>query len=162
LEGVLALAAGDDPSARLDLPVGAVYRAYDRLVLTKETVETPAPMAVTEGTACWGRWTVRCERSVCPGKAYLSRREFHLLPGGYVIRARQTGDKLKLGSRPVKTVKKLLIDEKVPALSRGFVPVLADSQGGVAALGGFGPDWAHLAQPGQPSLHIILTEEKPS
>jgi tRNA(Ile)-lysidine synthase len=162
LEGVLALAAGDDPSARLDLPVGMAYRAYERLVLSKAAMEPPAPMAVAEGKACWGRWTVSCERSVCPVKAYLSRREFHLRPADYTIRARQTGDEIKLGRRPAKTVKKLFIDEKVPAMSRAFVPVLADGEGAVAALGGFGPDAAHLAQPGQSSLHIILTEEKPS
>jgi tRNA(Ile)-lysidine synthase len=116
-------------------------------------------MALTEGQSRWGSWTIHCIPAVCPPKAYLSRTEFYLRPAHYTIRSRQTGDQIKLGRRPAKTVKKLLIDEKTPAMLRERIPVVASGDGRVAALGGFGPDAAHLAQPGQPALHIILTEE---
>jgi tRNA(Ile)-lysidine synthase len=158
LEGILALAAGDDPSARMDVPGGAVCRAYDRLVFAQAMPEAPGPMALTAGQSRWGSWTIICTPAVCPSKAYVSRMEFYLRPDDYTIRSRQTGDQIKLGCRPVKTVKKLLIDEKTPAMLRERIPVVAGG-GRVAALGGFGPDGAHLAQPGQPALHIILTEE---
>jgi tRNA(Ile)-lysidine synthase len=159
LEGVLALAAGDDPSARMDVPGGMVCRAYDRLVFAQTTPEAPGPVAVTAGQSRWGSWTIDCTPAVCPPKAYVSRTEFYLRPDDYIVRSRQTGDQIKLGRRPVKTVKKLLIDEKTPAMLRECIPVVASGDGRVAALGGFGPDAAHLAQPGQPALHIILTEE---
>jgi tRNA(Ile)-lysidine synthetase-like protein len=162
LEGVLALASGDDPSARLDLPGGTARREYDRLVFGPALPEPPESMPVKAGAFRWGRWSLTCAPAVCPPKAYVSRTEFYLRPAEYTIRSRQTGDQLKLGRRPVKTVKKLLMDEKVPAMTRCFVPVLADGEGAVAALGGFGPDAAHLAQPNEPGLHIILKEEKTS
>jgi tRNA(Ile)-lysidine synthase len=162
LEGVLELASKAAPSAWLNLPGGVVRREYDQLVFGAASVEPPEPEAVSEGQSRWGRWTIFCAGAVCPAKAYISRTEFFLRPADYTVRSRQTGDKITRGRRPAKTVKKLFIDEKVPATLRGCVPVVADCEERVAALGGFGPDAAHLAQPGQPALHMILKEEKPS
>ena len=72
---------------------------------------------------------------------------------------KRQGDRITLGERPAKTVKKLLIDEKIPACRREFIPVI-DGGGGAAALGGFGPDRHRLARPGEPALHIILKMEE--
>lgn len=47
------------------------------------------------------------------------------------------GDTLRLGRRPKKTVKKLMIEEKVPALRRELFPLL-EGEGRAAALAGFG------------------------
>ena len=72
-------------------------------------------------------------------------------------RARREGDTLRLGRRPKKTVKKLMIEEKVPALRRELFPLL-EGEGRAAALAGFGPDWDFLARPGQEALHFIFEE----
>ena len=160
LEAAAALCRGTVPSARVDLPGGiAVRRQYDLLVLTAQAEqEPPPPVPLALGENCWGDWTVLCEKAVCPGKAYVSPSEFYLMPGEYLIRSRQAGDRVKLGPRPERTLKRLMIDGKIPAVRRGHIPVLALG-GRVAAAGGFGPDRECLAAPEEPALHIILREE---
>ena len=160
LEHILALCQGDDPSAALDVPGGNVRRQYDLLVLSARPAPAPpAPVELAEGMQVWNGWGVACAPAVCPQKAYVSLVEFYLKPGQYLIRPRQEGDRITLGKRPQKTVKKLMIEGKVPARRRDAVPVLA--QGGlVAAVGGFGPGKECLAEPGAPALHIILKAEE--
>ena len=156
LDQMLALAAGDDPSAGLDVPGGNVRRQYGLLVLTAQAEKEPLPpLPLAPGENRWGDWTVLCGEAVCPGKAYISPEEFYLRPGEYFIRARAEGDRIGLGKRPVKTVKKLMIDGKIPAVRRGRIPVLA-TESEVAAVGGFGPGRECLAEPEGPALHIIL------
>lgn len=162
LDAVLALCAGDDPSARLNVPGGSVRRQYDLLVFSAEPepgLKPPAPMELVEGKSRWGSWTVICIQETCPEKAYISPWEFYLRPDRYLIRPRREGDKLTLGKRPEKTVKKLLIEGRVPSGRRALVPVLVRGER-VAALGGFGPEKACLAAPGAPALHIILKAEE--
>ena len=160
LEAAAELCRGTDPSARVDLPGGiAVRRQYDLLVLTDQAEQEPPPsLPLALGENRWGDWSALCEEAVCPGKAYLSPTEFYLKPGEYLIRSRQEGDRVKLGPRPERTVKRLMIDGKIPAVRRGHIPVLALGER-VAAVGGFGPDKECLAEPGGPALHIILQRE---
>ena len=57
---------------------------------------------------------------------------------GLVIRPRRQGDELTRPGRKSRTVKKLMIDEKIPRRDRERVPVAADGDGviAVAGLGG--------------------------
>lgn len=158
-EAVLALCERGDPSARLDVPGGRVRREYDRLVFSREESAPEQECSLPrEGSVRWGGWTVSSRPEKAPAKAYLSPGSFYLKMGEYTLRSRREGDRLRLGSRPEKTVKKLMIDEKIPAGRRGCIPVL-DGGGEAAALGGFGPDSRFLAQAGEDSLHITMTEE---
>ena len=161
LEAAAELCRGTDPSARADLPGGiTVRRQYGLLVLTAEAEqEPPPPMPLALGETRWGDWTALCERAVCPGKAYVSPAEFYLKPGEYLIRSRQAGDRVKLGPRPERTVKRLMIDRKIPAVHRSHIPLLA-LEGRAVAVGGFGPDRECLAQPGEPALRIMLSEQQ--
>jgi tRNA(Ile)-lysidine synthetase-like protein len=155
LEQVLALCAGEDPSARLDLPGCTVRRVYDRLEILAEEGERSLPAAALSiGETRWGAWRIDCEETLCPARAYVSREEFYLRPGSYLVRSRREGDGLQLGKRPWKTVKKLMIDGKIPRHLRALVPVLAGEE--TAAVGGFGPHFGALALPGEESLHIIM------
>ncbi len=159
-EGMLALALGEDPSAALDVPGGRVQRRYGLLALSPLPQRSPPEeAALTEGVLRWGDWRITCAPALCPGKAYVSPGEFYLKPGAYTVRPRREGDVITLGKRPPKTVKKLMIEGRVPACRRGLVPVL-DASGRAAALGGFGPGREFLAQPGEPALHIILRAEE--
>ena len=159
LEGILALCRGDSPSGETNVPGGTVWREYEWLVLghrdSPPGEETPL---CADGITRWGRWTVECHPSEAPEKPYLHKNSFHLRPGEYTLRTRREGDKVKLGKRPEKTVKKLMIEERIPARRREHIPVIA-GDGTAAAVGGFGPDARFLAKKGQPSLHITLTEE---
>ncbi len=160
LERVLALALGDDPSAGADLPGGRAYRQYELLVLAPGAdPEPPAPAQLREGEQAWGEWRIWCTPAPCPAKAYISPWEFYLRPEAYVVRPRREGDRLTLGRRPEKTVKKLMIEGKVPARRRARVPVLALG-GRAAAVGGLGPEKDCLAAPGAPALHIIIKIEE--
>ena len=160
LDGMLALALGDDPSARMDIPGGSVRRQYDLLALSRGP-EPPLPgaMELGAGEQRWGSWRIICAPAQCPVKAYLNPGEFYLKPGAYSVRPRQEGDKITLGRRPEKAVKKLMIEGRVPAGRRDRVPVLALGEL-VAAVGGFGPGRECLAEPGRPALHIILKAEE--
>ena len=127
---ILALAASPDPSAGCSLP-GAMEarRVYDRLILVpadpgRETV--PETVLNVPGRTLVLDWAVDCRLQappVSPGKDVLILDPD--APGGpLTLRSRRTGDRLRLsgGSR---SVKKLLIDQKVPAARRDGVPVLA-------------------------------------
>lgn len=159
-EKILALADRGGPSAGLDVPGGRVRREYGLVVFAAKDGADPPPaeQPLGEEIVRWGGWTVRCTPGLCPAKAYVGPNEFYLRPGEYTLRARREGDALRLGRRPRKAVKKLMIDEKVPALRREQIPVV-DAEGQAAALAGFGPDRDFLAQPGQPALHLIFLEE---
>ena len=158
--GGLALALGENPSAGIDLPGGRAYRQYELLVFSPAgEPEPPAPEPLREGEGRWGNWRIRCMPATCPQKAYISPWEFYLRPGEYFIRSRREGDTLTLGKRPAKTVKKLMIEGKVPARRREHIPVLALGDR-VAAVGGLGPERDCLAEPGAPALHIMIKTEE--
>ncbi|MDE6281962.1 MAG: tRNA lysidine(34) synthetase TilS, partial [Oscillospiraceae bacterium] len=160
LDAILELAGGEDPSARLDVPGGSVRRQYDLLVFSAGPEPEPPPsVELAEGENRWGDWSIRCDPAVCPEKAYISPWEFYLKADPYLIRPRREGDRITLGKRPEKTVKRLMIESRIPAFRRGLVPVLAQGER-VAAVGGFGPEKVCLAAPGAPALHSILKGEE--
>ena len=160
LDGILELARGEDPSARLDVPGGSVRRQYEMVVFSAgPELEPPDPAELGDGENRWGDWIIQCAPAACPPKAYVSPWEFYLRLGDYLVRPRREGDRVTLGRRPEKTVKKLMIEGRVPAAKRGRVPVLALG-GRAAAVGGFGPDRDCLAEPGEPAVHIIMKESR--
>ncbi len=161
LEAVLALCRGTDPSARVDLPNGLeARREYELLVLSPRpaaplTGETPLAMP---GRTAVGGWRVTCQ-----GEIYLGQRqepyEFFLardkVRAGITLRARAVGDRLRLPGRREKSLKKWLIDEKIPLQRRDRLPILEVS-GQVAAAAALGPDAAFLPEQGQNAWHIII------
>ena len=73
-----------------------------------------------------------------------------------MVRPRLEGDRIKLVYRNgTKTLKKLLIDEKVPRHLRDLIPVLANDAS-VVAVCGFGPDVQFAASPGERALKIEI------
>lgn len=164
LHGVLAVARSADPSARISLPGGVtVRREYERLAFT-----TRAPRVLTgpialevPGVTRTGAYRLECREVEYRGEAQQPFC-FFLAKGGaenVYLRSRRTGDRLTRPGRPGKTVKKLLIDEKIPLQSREELPVL-EIQGQVAAVAGLGPDIAFAPQIGQQAWQIIITPEQ--
>ena len=107
-------------------------------------------------------WRIRCRPVRCPVEIERSPDIFYLarskLQGGLVVRSRETGDVITLPKRGSKSIKKLLIDEKVPRRERERIPILADG-GGVVAAAGFGPDRNRLAAPGEPAYAVIFRKD---
>ena len=130
-----ALVFSDNPSARAAFPGGVtISRSYDRLtVLTDRAVIYETHLACPGQTQI-GDYRVICEPAV---EIHNTQDTFTVRPSGtLVLRSRQAGDALRLpgGSR---SLKKLLIDRKIPASQRDAIPVLCDDIGllGVYSIG---------------------------
>ena len=140
-----SLVFSDNPSARGNFPGGkTIAREYDRLVLLEGSDELPE------------------RRLTCPGRTELPEAGlavvcipaenlengpsvFTVVPRGQmVIRSRRSGDVLRLsGGR--KLLKKRMIDQKIPASRRGYIPVLCDDAG-ILGVWGFGADLDRTAK----------------
>ncbi len=127
------LVFSQNPSARAAFPNGVVMaRNYDTL------------KAIAEESA------LTQQEITCPGEYYLPGVKLTCLPnestertvlsfaftpkGKMLVRARQSGDTIRLLGG-TKSLKKLFIDEKIPAAERDAIPVLADEAGVLAVIG---------------------------
>ena len=111
-----------NPSASGEFPGGVVIaRAYD--VLVKAEKQTPVGTYVLH----------------CPGVTEVPELGIRVtcgpgvgvpvsVKGSLVLRTRETGDTIRL-SCGSKTLKKLFIDKKIPAMRRDRIPVIADEDG---------------------------------
>lgn len=151
-EAVLALCRSGSPSGECPLPGKlTARRVYGRLVLSKgETAGSFAPVYLRPGEKVRiGDRELACERAVCPGGKFNQPDEFYLkAAGALLLRPRGTGDAITLPGRDRKTVKKLLIDSKIPRNRREMIAVF-EADGQLAGLDGFGADRAFLPEPGE-------------
>ena len=145
LEAVLALCRSENPSGEVHLPGGLrAVREYDLLKLLH-----PAPA---------GTWDVGISPCVYNGEPHsgtglwLSREKAPELS----VRTRQEGDTLKLPGRPTKSLKKWLIELKIPRRDRDSLPVLTVN-GSVAAAALVGPDVKFIPAPGEDAWHIVFS-----
>ena len=143
------------PSAFARFP-GNVVIARDYGILTvRSESETPEPVLLpVPGTVTWGGYTICVSED---GEGLPVRCD-----GPMTVRSRLSGDSIRL-SGGTKSLKKLFIDQKIPAAERHRIPVIADRRG-VLAVHGFGinPD---LADAKLPAVRIRIekitdTEEK--
>ena len=135
VEAVLRLCAGDCPSGGVDLPGGlTARRSYDTLTLgpALPAAERPAPAALVPGVPLrFGGWEVLLREAAAgePGLPAAALRP------PLTVRARAEGDRIALsgGSR---SLKKWMIDQKIPKEMRDTVPVVCDTEGVLALPGG--------------------------
>lgn len=149
-----------NPSASMNFPGGVVIaREYDRLVRL-DGLE-PLKPCLLEGRTCLEGLGLRV--TVGPAEA-LEQGEyvFTVHPQGKLrVRPRQTGDRIAR-SGGSKSLKKLLIDRKIPAALRDRIPVVEDD-GGVVGVYGIGADWNRRAG-ALPAVTIrfeMISEEPP-
>ena len=76
------------------------------------------------------------------------------------LRPRATGDTLTRPGRLRQTLKKIMIDEKLPRHLRDAVPVL-EHCGRVAGVVGLGPDTDFLPLPGEMCWQLKFTQTTP-
>lgn len=131
-----------NPSAKAEFPGGVTFtRCYDVLQVAKDR----------EGVAqrplnCPGITQLPGVRIICsPNENTTYNTDSFPVAMGTnpVVRARMTGDTIRL-SGGTKTLKKLLIDRKIPAAERENIPVLADDAG-VLMVAGIGGNLDRLA-----------------
>lgn len=163
LRAITELCRSSDPSAQIDLPGGLLaHREYDLLVLEKRGPEPAAEEAALPmpGAIVWGRWSISCRQESYSGQKN-TPWEFWLdgAVSGLTVDCRHTGDILAPPGRHTKSLKRWLIEEKIPARQRDSLPVFRWEQR-VAAVGGLGPDRAAAAGGPGPAWHIQITPVK--
>ena len=156
LDGLFRLMEEGQSGDGLDLPGHRAVKSWDQLSITPQKQPEALPaLPLKDGETRWGEWRVECRSTVCP---HSPGTGLWLTPGDYVLRPRQVGDTLQLPKRPTKTVKKLMMEKKIPASLRQRLPVLAQGER-VAAVALLGVDEGFLAAPGQPARYITITKE---
>ena len=171
LTAVVALSRSPAPSGAVSLPHSlTARRVYGELILVRGARRSPpfAPVSLSvpgEAVLPSIGWTIACRRAPAPEQPPDTPDHFFLDPsrltGPLVIRPRLTGDTITLPRRRAKTVKKLLIDAKVPRWDRDRLPLLADASGPLW-LAGFGPDQGRLSSSGAPALEVIALRTAPA
>ena len=161
LGALLRLCRSQAPSGEVHLPHGTTARrCYEKLLLVPRLGPIPleaGPVPLPGCLSC-GPWQIACDEEVYQGQAqapwdfWLDRRALPKLE----IRPRRTGDRLSPPGRLGKTVKKWMIEEKLPRFQRDVLPVFLGG-GQIAAVAGLGPDRAFAAQNGKSAWHITVT-----
>ena len=128
-----SLVYSDNPSARAQFPGGVTLsRSYDTLTAQQESqdwepVELPVP-----GTVELHGYRITCALTDETHRHY---DHVTVTPAGTIyLRPRQPGDTMRL-TGGTKSLKKLFIDQKIPARERLQIPVLADDEGVLAVCG---------------------------
>lgn len=154
---VLALMGEEkSPSGELHLPGGlTARRRYDRLELLRREKD-PLPGEVTlslPGELDWGCGKLTVTKTIYRGEIQLSN-DFYVRDVGdrLILRPRREGDVLAPVGRNTKSLKKWMIDEKIPRPLRQSLPVLVwgEEIGGVP---GLGCSKALHPQPGEAAWH---------
>lgn len=118
----------------------------------------PRPVAVGE-TVDTPLWRLSTRPARCPD-APPTPGAFYLKPlGPLALRPRRTGDFLHPPFRTGKTVKKWMIEAKVPRIERAATPVLTAGET-LAAVAGLGPQWDCLAAPGEEAVFVTWTRRE--
>ena len=160
LTALLQLCRSGDPSGEIYLPHGTnARRVYETLLLVSRLGPIPLEERTLPlpGEVSCGPWKVLCEQAGYSGQAqgpwefWLEREGLSRLS----LRPRRTGDRLTPPGRLGKTVKKWMIEARLPRFQREALPVFEQS-GQVAAVAGLGPDRAFAAKEGRPAWHITI------
>lgn len=159
LQSVLTLCRSTCPSACADLPHGiTARRVYDRLEFTRNnTPLLPQSSVLSLPGELFLPGLYITARQMSFDGAVHEPYSFYLscsrVAAPLVLRPRRTGDTITRPGRPNRTLKKLMIDEKIPRHLRDSLPVL-DCGGRIAGVVGIGPDAEFLPQYGEQCWHI--------
>jgi tRNA(Ile)-lysidine synthase len=157
VDAIDALLTSPDPSAQRSLPGGiTILRQYDLLTRADPLPPiSPRPLRIPGLTPVpEAELILRCDTTPHPGAIALAANRV----GALQVRARQPGDTIRLHAGR-KTLKKLMIDRKIPAALRARIPVLAD-EAGVAAVIGIGADLDRIPNSEDSALYISILEKE--
>lgn len=143
-----ALVFSEKPSATATFPGGVLIgREYGRLTVIKKSVELETVELICPGITEVPQVGLRISCEWVP-LSENGREVFSVIPAGrIVLRARQVGDTMRFPGG-TKSLKKWMIDEKIPASQRLRVPVIADDAGVLGVYGG-GANLNRIAGKGQ-------------
>ena len=144
-----ALVFSDNPSAKAAFPGGITLgREYDRLTVIVETASLETVPLSCPGVTMLPQIGLRviCQET---STQETTRNSFTVVPTGtVVVRCRKPGDTMRF-SGGTKSLKKWLIDKKIPAAQRDRIPVIADDCG-ILGVYGAGPNLDRLTGQAKP------------
>ncbi len=155
IEALLALCRSGGPSGGVSLPGGTASRVYGLLVITKGEagLKTPPPALLAQGgSVTWGAWNIECSDEAVPGAFAFGKCDITF---PITVRGRSGGDTIRVRGN-TKTVKKYMIERKIPQKYRDNLPVLCDNKG-VLCVADLIADSVRVMQPGirGRAVHII-------
>ena len=144
------LLESDKPSGRMDFPGNVIIaRDYDQLKrLEENTLPEEAAVAVP-GVTELPQWGIRVRIDAAPSGGFGVN-----IQGKLTVRGRKPGDEMRV-SGGTKSIKKLMIDQKISAHQRNFIPILSDEKG-VLWAGKLGVNLSRLKE--EPT-HYLLIEQ---
>lgn len=162
VDAVEQLLARENGSAEVHLPGGVTirreYGLLRRLPEEDRKVLTPTPLPPGASVFLPG-YEIQISRPHIPCRFPDQKTAFALKPElSLLARSRASGDVLRLQAG-TKSLKKLMIDRKIPAASRDLVPVIACGSH-VAAVYGLGVDRELAAKPGEPAVVVTILQEE--
>ncbi len=146
IEAVLALCESSDGHGSVDLPGLRAVREYDELRMCAPAdapADRPAPAElVPDVSVRFGEWRITVKKTE---KVTLNFERFHniyvdsgAIHGILLVRPRQPGDRFRAQGAPgSKSLKRAMIDAKIPAGLRDTLPVFVHD-GGICAVCGLG------------------------
>lgn len=156
------------PSAQIQLPHGLIAcRRYDHLCFRWEL---PSPFAVTalaipgETVLPGSPWKICCEIqkkfTKMTNTPFLFAIKCDMIEDvicapQLFLRPRQIGDRMQMADGHSKSLKKLMIDNKIPKQDRDLLPVFTDGTH-VLAVGGLGASPHFVPSEGDPALIITI------
>ncbi len=164
LEQLEKLIGSASPSASVQLPEGHVaHREYDRLLFGTPEADKVCPDKVLQipGDTILSEISLKISAIVTESSQFLQKNDFTfsfrydmIAPSVWSVRKREPGDMLLL-RQGHRSLKKLLIDRKIPKAQRDRLPVLLCS-GRIAGVLGLAVCEDFLPQPGRPVLTLTL------
>ena len=149
VEALFALCRGADPSAQTHLAGSRAVRRYDRLVFCTGQTERPLPTILRPDCPVdFGPWRLELRRTGDEGLPVTVDD----LP--LTVRSRQEGDVIAMPYGH-KTVKKLLIERKIPKDLRDSLPIICNNKE-IVAVGGLCA--AHL--PGEKNYYLLCRRKE--
>lgn len=167
LDSLVALQASQTGST-VDLPKGIVAkREYDGISFFLNTQENKTSkeeeIPFNFGRFAWGRYEITVSKEPLLKEESFGvqlRFDADKIPSGSVFRARKTGDVFRKFGGGEKSLKKYLIDEKIPAYLRAELPILADGDR-VLLVGGVQiADEIKVTEATVHAAYLIITERR--
>ncbi len=137
LEAVESLLFSQKPSASVRFQNGiTISRCYDKLQVLEETTQPDEQILSCPGSVFFGNYRITARKAL---EEVNSKCRFTVSPVGELrVRSRIAGDEISF-AYGTKSLKKLFIDQKIPACRRSLIPVIADDKG-LLGVCGYGAD----------------------
>lgn len=137
MEAVESLLFSQKPSASVRFSNGiTISRCYDKLQVLEETIQPDEQVLSCPGSVIFGNYRITAREAQ---ETVNSKYRFTVAPVGEVrVRSRKAGDEISF-AYGTKSLKKLFIDQKIPAYRRSLIPVISDNKG-LLGVYGYGAD----------------------